>query len=69
MFCPGGGTFYGRFFQCLGKHGFMDLRHAIERSCNTYFYTVGNMLGVDKMYKWSEKLGLALISNFLKWTP
>ena len=63
VFCPGGGTFYGRFFQCLGKHGFMDLRHAIEKSCNTYFYTVGNMLGVDKMYKWSERLGLALKSG------
>ena len=63
IYCPGGGTFYGRFFQCLGQHGFMDLRHAIERSCNTYFYTVGNMLGVDKMYKWSERLGLALKSG------
>ena len=63
VFCPGGATFYGRFFQCLGKHGFMDLRHAIERSCNTYFYTVGNMVGVDKMYKWAERLGLALKSG------
>ncbi|MEO7156818.1 MAG: penicillin-binding protein 2 [Vicinamibacterales bacterium] len=63
VFCAGGGTFYGRFFQCLGKHGSMDLRHAIEKSCNTYFYTVGNMLGVDKMYKWSERLGLALKSG------
>jgi penicillin-binding protein 2 len=63
VFCPGGGTFYGRFFQCLGKHGYMDLRHAIEKSCNTYFYTVGNMLGVDRMYKWSERLGLALKSG------
>ncbi len=62
IYCPGGGTFYGRFFQChlKGGHGSVDLRHAIEKSCNTYFYTVGNMLGVDKMYKWSEKLGLAL---------
>jgi penicillin-binding protein 2 len=59
IFCPGGGTFYGRFFQCLGKHGFMDLRHAIERSCNTYFYTVGDMLGIDRINKWGEKLGLA----------
>ena len=63
IFCPGGGTFYGRFFQCLGKHGYMDMRRAIEKSCNTYFYTVGNMVGVDKMYKWSEKLGLALKSG------
>ncbi len=62
VYCPGGGTFYGRFFKChlAGGHGNVDLRHAIEKSCNTYFYTVGNMLGVDKMYKWSEKLGLAL---------
>lgn len=59
IFCSGGGTFYGRFFQCLGKHGWMDMRHAIEKSCNTYFYTVGDMLGIDRIHKWGEKLGLA----------
>jgi len=65
IYCPGGGTFYGRFFKChlAGGHGSVALRNAIEKSCNTYFYTVGNMLGVDKMYKWSEKLGLALKSG------
>lgn len=65
IYCPGGGTFYGRFFKChlAGGHGSIALRNAIEKSCNTYFYTVGNMLGVDKMYKWSEKLGLALKSG------
>ena len=36
----------------------MDMRHAIEKSCNVYFYTLGNMLGVDKIYKWAEKLGM-----------
>jgi penicillin-binding protein 2 len=59
IFCPGGATFYGRFFKCMGKHGFMDMRHAIERSCNTYFYTVGNMLGIDKIHEWGVRLGLA----------
>ena len=59
VFCPGGGTFYGRFYQCLGKHGYMDLRHAIARSCNTYFYTVADLLGIDRIHKWGEKLGLA----------
>ena len=63
VFCPGGATFYGRFFQCLGKHGTVDLRQAIEKSCNTYFYTIGNMVGIDRMYKWAEKLGLALKSG------
>ena len=29
----------------------------IEKSCNVYFYTLGNMLGVDKIHKWAEKLG------------
>jgi penicillin-binding protein 2 len=58
IFCAGGGTFYGRFFQCLGRHGSVDMRTAIEKSCNTYFYTVGNMLGVDRIHKWAVNLGL-----------
>ncbi len=63
IFCAGGGTFYGRFFQCLGHHGWMDVRHALEKSCNTFFYTVGNQLGVDRIHDWSEKLGLATKSG------
>jgi len=59
--CRGGATFFGRFFQChlKGGHGRMDLRHAIEKSCNTYFYTIGNMVGVDRIHKWAAALGLA----------
>jgi len=59
--CNGGATFYGRYFKCWkkGGHGTVDLRHAIEGSCNVYFYTLGNMLGVDKIHKWAENLGLA----------
>ncbi len=61
IYCGGGGTFYGRFFKChlAGGHGWVDMRHALEKSCNVYFYTVGNMLGVDRIHDWSEKLGLA----------
>jgi penicillin-binding protein 2 len=61
IYCGGGGTFYGRFFKChlAGGHGWVDVRHAIEKSCNTFFYTVGNQLGVDKIHEWSQKLGLA----------
>jgi len=60
VFCPGGATFYGRFFKChlAGGHGTVDMRHALEKSCNTYFYTLGNMLGVDRIHKWSSLLGL-----------
>ena len=45
--CSGGANFYGRYFKCWRKqgHGTVDLRHAIEQSCDVFFYTVGNMLG------------------------
>ena len=58
--CSGGASFFGRYFRChlRGGHGVVDMRHAIEKSCNVYFYTLGSMLGVDKIHKWSEKLGL-----------
>ena len=65
MFCPGGATFYGRYFQChlKGGHGSVDMRHAIEKSCNVYFYTLGNMLGVDRIHKWASLLGLGERNN------
>jgi penicillin-binding protein 2 len=58
--CRGSAVFYGRPFQCWkrGGHGSVDLRHAMEQSCNVYYYTVGNMLGVDKIHKWATLLGL-----------
>jgi penicillin-binding protein 2 len=61
VFCPGGATFYGRYFHCHEKagHGSVDMRHAIEKSCNVYFYTLGNMLGIDRIHKWAAALGLA----------
>ena len=63
--CGGGATFYGRYFQChlKGGHGSLDMRHAIEKSCNVYFYTLGNMLGVDRMHKWATRLGLGVKSG------
>ena len=59
--CSGGANFFGRYYKChlKGGHGVVDMRHAIEKSCNVYFYTLGNMLGVDRIYKWAERLGLA----------
>ena len=59
--CGGGASFFGRYFLChlRGGHGLVDMRHALEKSCNVYFYTLGNMLGVDKIHKWAENLGLA----------
>jgi len=58
--CGGSANFFGRSFKCWkpGGHGTVDLRHAIEGSCNVYFYTIGNMTGIDKIHKWATLLGL-----------
>ena len=58
--CRGSAVFFGRPFQCWkrGGHGSLDLRHAMEQSCNVYYYTIGNMIGVDRIHKWATLLGL-----------
>jgi penicillin-binding protein 2 len=63
--CAGHANFYGRSFACWKKsgHGSVDLRRAIEQSCDVYFYTVANMVGVDKINKWATSLGLGVKSG------
>jgi penicillin-binding protein 2 len=63
--CGGSANFYGRNFACWkkGGHGTVNLKTAIEQSCDVYFYTVGNMLGIDRINKWAELLGLGVKSN------
>jgi penicillin-binding protein 2 len=65
VYCGGSANFYGRNFKCWlhRGHGATDLRHAIEQSCDVYFYTVANLLGVDKINKWATALGLGVKSN------
>src|SRR5215472_10157653 len=65
--CPGHATFYGRVFHCWsdrrGGHGSVDLRKAIAESCDVYFYTVANMVQIDKIHKWATALGLGEMSG------
>ncbi len=65
IFCGGGATFYGRYFKChkAGGHGSVSMREALEKSCNVYFYTLGNLLGVDRIHKWATALGLGELSG------
>ena len=51
IFCPGHAVFYGREFHChkKGGHGLVNLRDAIKMSCDVYFYTLGQKLGVDRI--------------------
>ena len=58
--CGGGGSFYGRYFKChlRGGHGRVDLRKAIAQSCDVFFYTLGNRMGIDNIAKYAEMSGL-----------
>lgn len=60
FYCPGHATFYGRTFHCLRRqgHGLVDLRTAIEQSCNVYFYNLGQRLSIDTIHKYAAALGL-----------
>lgn len=39
-------------------HGYVNATKAIEVSCNYYFYTVGDMLGIDKLSDYAARFGL-----------
>lgn len=58
VFCPGGYRLGNRFFRCLGRHGTMNMTHAIAKSCNTYFYSMGRRIGFDAIAPVAKTLGL-----------
>src|SRR6201999_2609332 len=56
--CTGGAVFYGRFFACDKRHGPVDILHAIPLSCDTYYYTLAERLGIEKIAYWAHKVGI-----------
>jgi len=55
--CGGGYRFGNRFFRCWKPegHGSLNLTAAIEQSCDTYFYQLGQKLGLDKWAGYAKK--------------
>ena len=58
--CSGVTELYGEKFHCWKKkgHGPMNMRSAIQRSCDVYFYEVARLLGVDRLSETAKKFGL-----------
>ena len=56
--CNGGYRLGNRVFKCLGRHGAVDMRTAIMKSCNTYFYAMGRRIGYDNIAPVGRELGL-----------
>jgi penicillin-binding protein 2 len=57
--CPGYFTLYGHtYHDWRSGHGSVDFRRAIVVSCDVYFYTLGKMLGIEKLDYFANQLGL-----------
>lgn len=56
--CPGGYRLGNRFFRCDAVHGSVDMRGAIEHSCNTYFWSMVHRVGYENIAPVARKLGL-----------
>jgi penicillin-binding protein 2 len=56
--CKGGAYFYGHWFGCDRAHGEMNISSAIQESCDTYFYTLAQKLGIDTIANWAHKFGI-----------
>lgn len=53
-----GGFSYGRFFKCHAHHGAINVVHAIEQSCNGYFYQLIFKVGLDRLAEYAAKFRL-----------
>lgn len=57
--CNGSYQYGKRTFHCWKKegHGSLDMTDAIMHSCNTYFFTMGNQIGIEKFANMAKKFG------------
>jgi penicillin-binding protein 2 len=62
--CQGGAIFYGRYFLCWVKeghvpnHGITGISKGITQSCDVFFYTLAERLGIEKIAKWATAMGI-----------
>lgn len=67
IFCPGhfslpGSSHQFRDWKPKG-HGVVTMRHAIMQSCDVYFYTVANRLGIDRMHDFMSLFGFGELTG------
>ena len=65
ILCKGSFVLGNRTYRCWKKHGhgYVNLHQAIVESCDVYFYTVGKMLGVDKIAEYAKRFGLGEVAG------
>lgn len=60
VMCRGKTRFGGRDFHCWkrGGHGVVNMKSAIQKSCDVYFYDVARRIGVQGIADMARKMGL-----------
>lgn len=60
IFCGGKVRLGNRLFHCWRRegHGPVDMRYALKQSCDTYFYEISQIIGVEAIADMARSLGL-----------
>ncbi|MDR1759483.1 MAG: penicillin-binding protein 2 [Fibrobacter sp.] len=59
--CTGGYQFGSRYQRCWGTHGSLDLVNALRLSCDTYFYQLGLLMGMEPINEFGRRFGLGSV--------
>jgi penicillin-binding protein 2 len=66
IYCGGGITVGGRLFKCWiwpAGHGKEDIYKAYADSCDSYFFTVARMVGIESMDTYAHKFGIDKVTG------
>ncbi|MDQ6651993.1 MAG: penicillin-binding protein 2 [Acidobacteriota bacterium] len=75
LLCGGGIQIGNKFTRCMGNHGTPDLKTAITKSCDGYFYRLGLKMGIDGImsmvdeFDLNRRTGIDLPNEVLSMTP
>ncbi|MCE2559120.1 MAG: penicillin-binding protein 2 [Acidobacteria bacterium] len=60
VYCGGSTRLYDRRWRCWQArgHGRLDLRGALQHSCDIYFYRQGRKMGIERIARYARMLGL-----------
>ncbi len=63
--CHGGISLHGSYFRCWVRsgHGRVGFRRSLEVSCDTFYYTLGQRLGIETMASWLRRFGFGSLTG------
>jgi penicillin-binding protein 2 len=59
IYCSGSVVLFGHVFHCWRRsgHGRVDMPRSLEVSCDSYYYLLGQRLGIDEIARWLQRFG------------